>query len=34
VNSRMPVIKPLAPSNMPVFPPAGSPGGNPNVVPK
>jgi hypothetical protein len=34
MNSKMPVIKPLAPSNMPVFPPPGSPGGNPNVVPK
>jgi hypothetical protein len=34
MTSKMPVIKPLAPSNMPVFPPPGSPGGNPNVVPK
>jgi hypothetical protein len=32
--SRMPVIKPHVLSRMPVIPPAGSPGGNQQVVPK
>ncbi len=32
--SRMPVIRPTTPSRMPVIPPAGTPGGNPSVVPK
>jgi len=34
VGSRMPVIQPRTPSRMPVIPPAGSPGGNPSVIPK
>jgi hypothetical protein len=33
-DSRMPVIDPQAQSRMPVIPPAGTPGGNPSVVPK
>ena len=33
-DSRMPVIHPQMPSKMPVIPPAGTPGGNPNVIPK
>ncbi len=33
-DSRMPVIHPHMPSRMPVIPPAGTPGGNPGVIPK
>jgi hypothetical protein len=33
-DSRMPVIHPQTPSRMPVIPPAGTPGGNPAVIPK
>ena len=33
-DNRMPVIHPKMPSNMPVIPPAGTPGGNPAVIPK
>lgn len=32
--SRMPVIHPTMPSNTPVIPPAGTPGGNQTVIPK
>jgi hypothetical protein len=32
--SRMPVIHPTTPSRMPVIRPAGTPGGNPSVIPK
>ena len=34
IDSRMPVIHPQTPSRMLVIPPAGTPGGNPTVVPK
>jgi hypothetical protein len=34
IGSRMPVIRPTTPSRMPVIAPAGTPGGNPSVVPK
>ena len=34
IDNRMPVIHPQAQSRMPVIPPAGTPGGNPTVVPK
>jgi hypothetical protein len=33
-DPRMPIIHPQMPSRMPVIPPAGTPGGNPAVVPK
>ncbi len=33
-DSRMPVIHPQTQSRMPVIPPAGTPSGNPSVVPK
>ena len=33
-DSRMPVIRPQTQSRMPVIPPAGTPGGNPTVIPK
>jgi hypothetical protein len=34
MGNSMPVIHPQTPSRMPVIPPAGTPGGNPNVIPK
>jgi hypothetical protein len=34
VDPAMPVVTPRAGGNMPVIPPPGTPGGNPNVVPK
>jgi hypothetical protein len=34
VDGRMPVIHPRTTSRMPVIPPAGTPGGNPAVIPK
>ena len=34
VDRGMPVIHPQTQSQMPVIPPAGTPGGNPTVIPK
>ena len=33
-DNRMPIIHPQMPSQMPVIPPAGTPGGNQTVIPK
>ena len=34
VDPEMPVVPPSSSDKMPVIPPPGTPGGNPNVVPK